>query len=54
MYATIAEFRGDSTAARKARADFRDHYDAEIKKPRQEYKDHEPFLDQYRKGAGAK
>jgi hypothetical protein len=54
MYATIAEFQGDSAAARKARADFRDHYDVEIKKTRQEYKDHEPFLDQYRKGAGAK
>lgn len=54
MYAMLAEFRGDSTAARKARADFRANYDAEIKKPRPEYKDHEPFLDTWRKGAGAK
>ncbi|MES2305309.1 MAG: zinc ribbon domain-containing protein [Gemmatimonadota bacterium] len=54
MYAMLAEFRGDSTAAQKSRADFRSHYDAEIKKARPEYKDHEPFLDTYRKGAGAK
>lgn len=54
MYAMLAEFRGDSTAARKARADFRANYDAEIKKARPEYKDHEPFLDTYRKGPGAK
>jgi len=54
MYAAIAEFQGDSATARKARADFRDHYDAEIKKPRQEYKDHTTFLANYRKGAGAK
>lgn len=54
MFATIAGFQGDSAVARKARADFRDHYDVEIKKKRQEYLDHGPFLDQYRKGAGAK
>lgn len=54
MYAMLAEFRGDSTAARKARSDFRANYDSEIKKDRPEYKDHEPFLDTYRKGPGAK
>lgn len=54
MYAMLAEFQGDSTAARKARADFRANYDAEIKKARPEYKDHEPFLDTWRKGAGSK
>lgn len=54
MYAMLAEFRGDSTAAQKSRADFRSHYAAEMKKARPEYKEHEPFLDSYRKGAGAK
>lgn len=54
IYAALGEFQGDSTAARKARADFRDHYDAQIKLPRQEYKDHLEFLGNYRKGPGAK
>lgn len=54
IYAALAEFQGDSTAAKKARADFRDHYDAQIKLPRKEYKDHTEFLGNYRKGAGAK
>lgn len=53
MYAMLAEFQGDSTGAKKARADFRSHYPTEIKKNRPEYKDHEPFLTQYLAGAGA-
>jgi hypothetical protein len=51
--ATVADFSGDSTAARKARASFRAHYDAELKKNRPEYSEHRPFLEQYRKGDGA-
>ena len=51
--ATVGEFAGDSTAARKARASFRAHYDAEMKKNRPEYSEHRPFLEQYRKGDGA-
>lgn len=51
--ATVAEFAGDSTAARAARAAFRTHYDAEMKKNRPEYAEHRPFLEQYRHGDGA-
>lgn len=54
LYAMMAEFRGDSVNAKRYRADFRDHYDAEIKTGRSEYKEHAPFLEQFRKGAGAK
>lgn len=52
--AMVGEFRGDSTAAQKARADFRTHYDAELKKDRPEYKEHLPFLQSYRQSLGAK
>lgn len=51
--ATVAEFAGDSAAARTARAAFRANYDREIKKKRPEYDEHLPFLEQYRKGDGA-
>ena len=53
LYAMLAEFQGDSATARKSRTDFRDHYASELKQGRPEYKEHAPFLDQYRKGAGA-
>jgi hypothetical protein len=52
--ATVAEFAGDSAQARIARAGFRAHYDAELKTRRPEYTAHLPFLEQYRKGNGAK
>lgn len=54
LHAMVAEFKGDSATAQKARADFVSHYDVEIKKTRPEYRDHAPFLDQYRKSVGAK
>ncbi len=54
LHAMVAEFKGDSAAAQKARADFLSHYDVEMKKPRPEYRDHAPFLDQYRKTVGTK
>jgi hypothetical protein len=50
----VAEFQGDSTKAKAERAKFRDHFDAEMKSKRPEYVDHQPFLENYRKGAGAK
>ena len=52
--ATVAEFAGDSAQARAARAAFRAHYDAQLKTARPEYTAHLPFLEQYRKGNGAK
>jgi len=52
--ATVAEFAGDSAQAKAARAAFRAHYDAEIKKNRPEYVEHRPFLEQYLKGSGAR
>jgi hypothetical protein len=52
--ATVAEYAGDSTAARAARAAFRAHYAAELKKSgHPEYDEHRPFLEQYLKGDGA-
>jgi hypothetical protein len=51
--AATAEFAGDSVAAKAARAAFRAHYDAEIRKKRPEYTEHRPFLEQYRAGGGA-
>jgi hypothetical protein len=51
--ATVAEFAGDSAQAKAARAAFRAHYDAEMKKNRPEYTEHRPFLEQYLKGTGA-
>jgi hypothetical protein len=53
VHAMVAEYQGDSAQARAARAAFRAHYDAEIKKNRPEYNEHRPFLEQYRKGDGA-
>jgi hypothetical protein len=50
----VAEYQGDSTKAKAQRALFRDHYDAEMKSKRPEYIAHQPFLDNYRKNAGAK
>lgn len=52
--ASAAESAGDAAKAKAARAAFRDHYDAELKKNRPEYAEHRPFLEQYRKGAGAR
>jgi hypothetical protein len=51
--ATTAEFAGDSSQAKAARAAFQGHYDVEIRKNRPEYAEHRPFLDQYHKGDGA-
>ena len=52
--AATAEFAGDSLKAKAAWAEFRAHYDAEMKKNRPEYAEHRPFLEQYRTGDGAK
>jgi hypothetical protein len=52
--AMVAQYAGDSTAARAARAAFRSHYSAELKKSgHPEYDEHRPFLEQYLKGDGA-
>lgn len=51
--ATVAEFAGDSATAKSARAGFRDHFDAEMKKQRPEYTEHLALLQQYRQGDGA-
>ncbi|MEP6590898.1 MAG: hypothetical protein ABJC19_06930 [Gemmatimonadota bacterium] len=51
LRAMVAEFKGDSAIAKQARADFLAHYDSEITKDRSEYRDHAPFLEQYRTGA---
>lgn len=48
----VAEVQGDSTRARAARSAFAEHYAAEIIKPRQEYIDHRPLLEQYKQRAG--
>ena len=48
----IAEFQGDSTALRKAYADFRAHYDAETAARRPEYADHANVIAEFRKKAG--
>jgi hypothetical protein len=50
----VAEFQGDSAKAKAERAKFRDNFDAEMKTKRPEYVDHQPFLENYRKNAGAK
>lgn len=50
----VAQDQGDSTKAKAERAKFREHFDAEIKKKRSEYEAHTEFLQNYRKGAGAK
>jgi hypothetical protein len=48
----VAEVEGDSTKARAARAAFVSNYDAEIAKPRQEYIDHRPLLEQFKQRSG--
>lgn len=50
--AAVAGFGGDSTAAKAARAAFRAHYDAELKKDRPEYALNRSVLEAYRKSAG--
>ena len=50
----VAQDQGDSTKAKAERAKFREHFDAEMKKKRSEYEAHTTFLENYRKGAGAK
>jgi len=50
--ADVAQAQGNQQAARKAEADFLQHWDAEIAKNRQEYVDHRPLLDQFRNQAG--
>jgi hypothetical protein len=52
--AMVAGFAGDSAKAQAARAAFRAHYDAELKKTRPEYDLNRPLLEQYRKGEGAR
>lgn len=55
VQATAAGFAGDSAAAKAARAAFRSHYAAEIRKSgHPEYIENGPFLAQYLKGDGAK
>lgn len=49
----IAEFQGDSTALRKAYADFRAHYAAEAAARRPEYADHANVIADFRKKAGS-
>lgn len=51
--AAVAGFAGDSAAAKSARAGFRSHFDAEMKKQRPEYTEHLALLQQYRQGDGA-
>ena len=51
--ATVAEAAGDSAQAKAARAQFRSHFAAEIKKTRPEYVEHKPLLEEYLKGDGA-
>lgn len=51
LRAAVAESRGDSTAARKARAEFRAHYAEEIKRTDQPgYEDHRAMFDRFMKG----
>jgi hypothetical protein len=50
----VAQDQGDSTKAKAERAKFREHFDSELKKKRSEYEAHTEFLQNYRKGAGAK
>ena len=49
----IAEFQGDSTALRKAYADFRAHFAAETAARRPEYADHANVIADFRKKAGS-
>lgn len=53
LRALVAEFQGDSTRARDARAAFLRHYPAQIAEPRGEYLDHRDLLDAFRASAGA-
>jgi hypothetical protein len=52
--AVVAGLGGDSTAAQAARAAFRAHYDAEMKKNRPEYVASRSVLEEYRKSEGAR
>lgn len=52
-YVIRATAAADSAKAKAARADFRAHYDAEMKKHRPEYVEHRTLLEQYRKGDGS-
>ena len=52
-YVIRATAAADSAKAKAARADFRAHYDAEMKKNRPEYVEHRTLLEQYRKGDGS-
>lgn len=49
----IAEFQSDSTALRKAYADFRAHYDAEMAAKRPDYADHANVIADFRRKAGS-
>lgn len=48
----VAERQGDAAKVKAEQAKFRQHFDAEIKKPRSEYEAHATFLENYRKGLG--
>lgn len=48
----IAEFQSDSAALRKAYADFRAHYDAEMAAKRPDYADHANVIADFRRKAG--
>jgi hypothetical protein len=48
---TAAQFRGDSAAARQAARDFLAHYDAEERRGRVEYKEHEPMIRDFKQTA---
>lgn len=52
--AVVAGVAGDWAKARAARAAFRAHYDAELKKRRPEYILNRGLLEQYRQGEGAR
>lgn len=47
----VASLERDSTALKRARADFLAHYDAEMKANRVEYLEHEPVIQEFRNEA---
>ncbi len=51
LRAIIADFQGDTAAARRARIAFRAHYPAEIARNRPEYRLHRTMLDNFYKAA---
>ncbi len=51
LRAIIADFRGDTAAAGRARAAFRQHYPAEMARNRPEYRLHRTMLDNFYKAA---